>query len=434
MRDLMRGFASAGHEVLTLEVGEVWQACERSPSQRCAIMSRASEQLAKIVRRERIEGTFGMWANGLTTYMHGMRNGEPATVFDLIGVPHVCYWLDAPQWAHSGAMQAYYRHALIASPMLTHVINNEATAEEMRRVLGYGRTIAQAYGVDAEVFHPVEGVTVEYDVVASFGPGDPMPSEVALRELASREPEYEAVRRDQAARLKIKLGNEATRAVPEMETAMRALVGRLIDWQVCDRHAAMLTRIDAIVREGGEMARAAERLMSDPRLFVLVTMGVRRVEAMERAFTLCLLANRFRVAVFGKSDLLAWGCKAMHMGELAYDQMSAAYARGRVGLNVMRWQDDAGINLKPLEIVASGVACASVRRVGLDGVLQPTTEVDIFDGPSGALACVDHLLSDASRREALARRARDRVEREHTWASRARSLTDLVSGRARIAA
>lgn len=413
--------------MLTLEVGEVWQACERSPGQRCAIMSGASEQLAKIVRRERIDATFGMWANGLTTYMHGMREGRPATVFDLIGVPHVCYWLDAPHWAHSGAIQAYYGHALIASPMLTHVINNEATAEEMRRVLGFGRTIALAYGVDTEVFHPVEGVAVEYDVVASCGPGDPKPSEVALRALASREPDYEAVRRDQAARLKIKLGNEATRAVPEMENSMRTLVERLIDWQVRDRHAAMLTRIDALVREGGEMARAAERLLGDPRLFVLVTMGVRRVEAMERAFTLCLLAKRFRVAIFGQSDLSAWGCEATHLGELAYDQMSAAYARGRVGLNVMRWQDDAGINLKPLEIAASGVACASVRRVGLDAVLEPGQEIETFDAPDEAVRCVGRVLDDASPRDELARRAGWRVRQEHSWADRARTIRDAIS-------
>jgi hypothetical protein len=140
------GFAHAGQEVLTLEVGEgLAGGASARRGQRCAIMSAASEQLAKIVKRERIDATFGMWANGLTTYMHGMQEGKPATVFDLIGVPHVCYWLDAPHWAHSGAIQPYYRHALIASPMLTHVINNEATAEEMRRVLGFGRTIAQAY-------------------------------------------------------------------------------------------------------------------------------------------------------------------------------------------------------------------------------------------------------------------------------------------------
>jgi hypothetical protein len=66
------------------------------------------------------------------------------------------------------------------------------------------------------------------------------------------------------------------------------------------------------------------------------------------------------------------------------DQMSAAYARGRVGLNVMRWQDDAGINLKPLEIAASGVACASVRRVGLDGILEPVEEIETFGAPAEA--------------------------------------------------
>lgn len=418
----MGGFVRAGHEVLTLEVGEIWQACERSTGQRLAIMSRASEQLARIVRDERIDATFGMWANGLTTYMHGTLDGNPATVFDLLDVPHVCYWLDAPHWAHSGAIQPYFRHPLIASPMLTHVINNESTADEMRRVLGFGRTIALPYGVDTDVFHPVAGVREEFDVVASCGPGDPKPSEVAMRELSSREPNYESVREDQATRLKVKLGNQASRAVPEMEAAMRALVGRLVDWQVQERHAAMLTRVDSIVGEGGEIARAAERLMSDPRLYVLIAMGVRRVEAMERAFTLCLLAKRFHVAVFGKQDLASWNCRATDLGELEYERMSSAYCRGRVGLNVMRWQDDAGLNLKPLEIAASGVAVLGTRRTGSDQVLCGGRELTMFDGPTSAAAELDLLLGDEARRSSVRNAAFHRVQSEHRWEDRATTI------------
>lgn len=434
LRDIMRGFEQAGHDVLTLEVGEIWRACARDPTNKLALMRHASDGLTQIVRQARVDATFGMWANGLTTYLHATRNGTPATIFDLIGVPHVCYWLDAPHWAHSGAIQPYFRHPLVASPMLTHVVNNEATAEEMRRVLGFGRTIALPYGVDTDVFRPVQGVQAEFDVVVSCGPGDPKPSEVALRELSAAEPDYEAVRRDLAARLKIKLGNEAARAVPDIEAAMRALVQHLVDRQRRDRHVAMLTRLDEIVGEGGDVARAAERLLGDPRLFVTITMGVRRVEAMERAFTICMLAKRFRVAVFGKHDLAAWGCAATDLGELGYDQMSAAYGRGRVGLNVMRWQDDAGINLKPLEIAASGVACASVRRVGLDALLQPSHEVAVLDGPADAADGVGRLLGNSHHRDAMAGQGCDRVRREHMWVHRAQAITNAIRTRARAVA
>lgn len=434
LRDIMRGFELAGHEVLTLEVGEIWQACQRDPSNRLALMTLASEQLTQIVRRERIDATFGMWANGLTTYMHGTQNGTPATIFDLIGVPHVCYWLDAPHWAHSGAIQPYFRHPLVASPMLTHVINNEATAAEMRRVLGFGRTIALPYGVNTDLFRPVEGVREEFDLVASCGPGDPKPSEVALRELSASEPDYEAVRRDQAARLKVKLGNQAAGHTPELSEAMRELVGCLIDGQLRDRHSPMLERMDSILREGGDVGRAAQRLLADPRLYVSITMGVRRVEAMERAFTICLLAKRYHVATFGKHDLGAWACAATALGELAYDGMSAAYGRGRVGLNVMRWQDDSGINLKPLEIAASGVACASIGRTGLDRVLEPRSEVEVFDLPGDAATCVERLLADADHREAMAEQALDRVRREHTWTHRSHAIAEAIGRRERAAA
>ena len=244
-----------------------------------------------------------------------------------------------------------------------------------------------------------------------------------MRELLSREPDYEAVRRDQATRLALKLGNEAARAMPQMELPMRGLVERLIDVQLRDRHVLMLSRLDAIAREGGDVARAADLLLKNPQLYVAITMGVRRVEAMERAFTICLLAKHLRVAVFGRHDLASWPCHATDLGERPYEHMSAAYARGRVGLNVMRWQDDAGVNLKPLEIAASGVACTQARRTDADRVFSSEESVT-FDGPSKALACIQALISDEPSRLKIVANAFRRVRNDHTWHHRARTLAD----------
>lgn len=422
----MRGFEEAGHDVLALDLTETWRACERDAANKPAIMSEASRQLAQILEQECIDATFGMWANGLTTFMHGTKDGEPATIFDLVGVPHVCYWLDAPHWAHAGAIQPYFKHPLLASRMLTHIINNEATAEEMRGVLGFGRTVAMPYGIDTESFRPATSAGVKFDVVASCGPGDPRPSEVAMAQLAEREPDYEEVRRDQAARLTVKLGNEMAKAAPLLESAMRALVERLVAWQLRDRHTPMLSRFAAIQQEDRTLALAAANVLADPRLYVALTMGVRRVEVMERAFTICLLASRFRVATFGKSELSAWGCSETNLGELPYEQMCGAYALGRVGLNAMRWQDDAGINLKPFEIAASGVACLSVARSGLDRAFEPGREIATFDLPAHAVTRVHEMLSAPGLCERLGASARERVCKEHRWVDRARAINACV--------
>ena len=114
------------------------------------------------------------------------------------------------------------------------------------------------------------------------------------------------------------------------------------------------------------------------------------------------------------------------IGPVPYDAMSGVYARGRLALNVMRWQDDVGLNLKPLEITASGVPCLCERRAGLDGLFEIGTEIESFDSPATLARTARVLLADEDRRVALAEAGRARTVRDHTWARWASSVCRFV--------
>jgi spore maturation protein CgeB len=152
------------------------------------------------------------------------------------------------------------------------------------------------------------------------------------------------------------------------------------------------------------------------------------VERLERAFTITYLSRRFRCAVFGSGDYSAWGCTAHRFGELAYDDQAKAYARGRIGLNVGRWQDDQGLNLKPLEISASGCACLCAWRTGFDEMFADGKEAASFRTPAQAALTARELLESPSRLAAMADAGCARTRRDHTWSAWARDVLAALGG------
>src|SRR5262249_22651970 len=137
--------------------------------------------------------------------------------------------------------------------------------------------------------------------------------------------------------------------------------------QLTDRHAPMLARIRQLAAQDPSWRSGAEALVRSLPLYVKVTSAVRSIEAWERAFTFAFLSRHFRCATFGAGGpaLDAWGVRATHLGSIRWEDQAEAYSRGSIGLNVMRWQDDMGLNMKPYEITASGAVCLCARRAGL---------------------------------------------------------------------
>jgi spore maturation protein CgeB len=299
-----------------------------------------------------------------------------------------------------------------ASTRVSHFINSRATAREMTDVLGFNNVIPRSYGVNQNIFRPY-AETKTYDIAFGSGPGDPPPTPLALRELQSDDPDMAAIRAEAAAAIRPALIDIA-RSQPGQSAAYEALFLALLKSQVEGRDEPMLLRL-ARVGADPSLALGAEMLRRDPRLFVKVTMAIRGVEQYERAFTITYLSHRFNCAVFGSGDYSAWGCRAQRIGEVAYEDQAKIYSRARIGLNVGRWQDDAGLNLKCFEITASGPACLCARRGEFDEAFVDGAEAVSFTSPADAAAKARALLDNPTRLASTAEAGRARTLRDHTW-------------------
>jgi glycosyltransferase involved in cell wall biosynthesis len=413
LRDAARGVERAGHRVVVCDLTGFWAACERDPARKPRLMSEETARLGAFIKTNAIDASLAMWANGLLSLMNVGTPEGPRSFFDHIGCPHILFWLDAPHWAHGGEFVPHCRTSLVRGPMLRHIINNRGTAEEMTRVLGFAGVHAVPYGVCEETFAPARGTPEEFDLVFAAGPGDPPPTPAALEELRSAEPDLDRVRREAADAALLGVADAAAPAGPDAP-AVEAVLRELVRMQLANRDEPMLARLDRL-REGG-MSLGVKRLGGNPAAFVRGTMLVRSVERFERAFTLAYLARRFRVGIIGEGDFGAWEAPLTRLGHVPHEAQAAAYARGRLGLNVMRWQDDAGLNLKCFEITASGVACLTTRRSGLSDLFDDGSEVLSFSNPAEAAARARELLESPGRRMNLAAAGRARTLRDHTWA------------------
>lgn len=429
MLDAIRAFEADGHRAIVWELEPVWRMYEADPRAKPKVMSDLSVVVANLIRSNRIDLSIGMWANGLFSVTHASVEGRLVPFFEAVRCPHVMFWLDAPQWAHSGTFRQHFRLPLLRSGALLSVINNPGTAREMTDVLGFGNVMARSYGVNEAVFRPHPGEKREFDAVFGLGPGDPRPTPTMLEELEKDEPDVARIRHEQGERVTPEVAALLSKLPADRVSpaAARELAHALVRAQLASRDSPMLDRMDALRRDAdAPLGAAIDALRADAGLYVEVTMKVRSVENWERAFTFAHLARRFRCAAFGTGSLAAWGADIRHLGDLPYDGMARAYSRAAIGLNVMRWQDDQGLNLKPFEITASGAACLCAKRVGLDALFDDGREITAFTTPGEARRKAAELLKEPDRLRAIAEAGRARTLRDHTWTRWSRDVIARV--------
>lgn len=418
--DALAGFETAGHRVLRLDLGPIWQATSRGDGQsevQGALKGDFTQMLMDLVRSNRIDMAIGMWANVPMTFINPMLEGRASTVFDALGVPLVWWWLDAPHWAHNGVFVQHLRSDIVRGPTSHHIINNTGAAREMRECFGMGRVHSIPYGVDAQSFAGA-GAQDEFEVVMCLGPGDPAPSSGMKKLVAGAELDWHSARRQIATELEGQIVAGFAGDAP-----VRDLIVELLRTQVERRHEPMLSRAEELAAASSQLRQGLETLMRTPALYIKVTDLVRSVERFERGVVAARLAQRFRMAAFGPGVAEwaeRWGVasKVKDLGTVDKNDQGKAYRSGCVAVNAMRWQDDVGVNIKPLEITASGVACVCARREGLGQLFDIGTEALQADSPDGVCEEVASLLADEAGRKALAAAGHRRTLRDHTWSTR----------------
>jgi glycosyltransferase involved in cell wall biosynthesis len=81
---------------------------------------------------------------------------------------------------------------------------------------------------------------------------------------------------------------------------------------------------------------------------------------------------------------------------------------------------------RPFELASMGACVVSNPYAGLEMWFEPDKEVLILDSPAHAVERYRWLLAHDSQREAIARAARERVLKEHTFRHRAQQLVDII--------
>ncbi|MCA9300828.1 MAG: glycosyltransferase family 1 protein, partial [Phycisphaerales bacterium] len=226
----------------------------------------------------------------------------------------------------------------------------------------------------------------------------PKPTSVMRRELDNDDPDVGAIRISALERVHRRIDRICERS--GIGNAPRYIAHELAATQRDDWTTPLLDRLRLIDTEGV--------LVSDPTMFCRLTGAVRSMEQWVRPFTVAWLSRRCRVASFGQGTLEGWEADVTALGHV--ESQGEAYRLGRAGLNVMRGQDDEGLNLKPLEIASSGRACLCARRVGMEAIFDDD-EIIAFDRLPEALDGLRRLEDDPS----IAQRAMARIHRDWTW-------------------
>lgn len=425
LADFVRGFRGAGHETLSWELEPIL-AMTRGGSRQADALVDAARLLRAFIAANGIDLVVGLWGNAYGAVAHGAANGRTIPFHDLVETPHLSFWLDAPHWAHQGGFAPHFRTPIVAGRYGFHLVNNEGTGREMAEVLGFTNVLPLPYGIDPEHFSP-RGAVPRYDLVFCLGPGAPPPTASMRAALEDDEPDEDALRRELIPGLAARLREEVAPLLPEPgRAAAIAALEALLPTQVADRHRPMLERLDALAAADAGLADGAATLRATPLAWIRGSAIVRAVEAHRRAFAIAWLARRFRCAIFGDPSLDAWECAADRLGHPKHAGQSDLYALGLAGLNVMRWQDDQGVNPKPLEIAASGVPCLCERRAGAAELLAPDVEALHFDRLPEAAMHLHRLRDDRKRRDAIGAAARARIERDHCWRHRAEALLGVI--------
>jgi hypothetical protein len=334
-------------------------------------------------------------------------------------------WLDSPERAHQEKVRTAFKLGFFKLPYLFSYINNAETAREMRQVYQFDNVIPRHYGVNPQVFKPYPDEPRKYDLVFCGCDGNWTNAPVWVQcELEKDEPDMLALRTAVAQWQRGERRKLSEQFTPSLRANADATIEQLAQMQLDRRQQPILDRVLDLASAGGDAGEPARILLNDSELYAAVATQIRRIESYERAFVFIHLSKHFNCGLFGNADYASMGCDVKSHGNAAYNDQARLYNQGRIGLSVMRWEDEAGYHLKPYEITASGVACVAQERPGTDHLFEDDREIVRFRTPAEARRKIRNLLDHPSKLAALAEAGHARTLQSHTWAGWA---NDMVS-------
>jgi len=407
MIGMARGAERLGIQTRTLELSEAWEKRNTSPDA-------VAGALERVISKERIAAVVGYTYNGCAEFRRSRdANGHEETPLCRLGIPHLMFWSDHPQWANERAGLMPGLQDLLRHESHHHFVKSEAAADEIKAVLGWPHVYGLAPGEDTHRLRPAPRRRPEFDVVCVVG-SPPAPLGEVERLLESDDPDVDAIH-GWAAQCAAALLREAWDAhVPaERRVELDALAEQ---WVQAKRSDPLTSAYRHFVDLRRRHPDACDWLVDHPEVYFAALHALWEFGRWQRTFTLRYLSRFFRVGVFGRD----WSSVGLGGGAdwVGYDDQPDVYARGKVALSISQCGDEEGVAHKPFEITACGAPCVHVRRRGIEAIFTPDREIAVFDTPGQARQIIAELCADDARRFDLAEAGRARTVRDHSWSTR----------------
>ena len=380
-----------------------------------------TRDMTDMVKQERVGAVLGYVFNGaFEAQCSRGPDGQARSLFDAMNIPHFMLWIDHPQWACEKAAISPNVQSVLSSKNNHHFLKSEAAAAEIKRVLGWSNCYGLPVAEDPDMVQPAPRSQPQYDVVTIFG--SPPQLDNALKPFLDHDgPDVDAIMAIVGETVRERLRELWRRDVPESLQPAFERFGD--DWSQLRRRdvrTAAVRHLDALAESHSE---ATKWLLANPKTYFDAVEHMWLFGGWQRTFYLCYLARHFRTAVLGAD----WTSVGLGGGEwVDHRDQAAAYAQGKVVVNISQGSEEEGLALKPFQIAASGVAMAHIDRKGLTDCFDTRSEVAIFDTPAEAREVIGELLSDPNRRITMATAARQRLLREHTWEHRLEKMFALA--------
>ncbi len=417
--DIIEGYQQAGHQTFLLDLGAYWTQRDKTDNigTQIACITLYSGLVYRFILDNSIDLCISMWSNGV--YSFPPQEGK--SFFEKIGLPHLMYWLDAPQWAQDG-MTFKNPPDLLNGPVSFHCINNSSTAAEMENILGFSNVLIIPNAANPNRMLAHLNHKKEFDIIFNIGREERPPTDVMLQELAKDDPDINIIRRSEGERLRPKL-IEITKKF--FSNTTEEFVNTMIHLQIEKRHIPVLQKLLNIKDHFPLFKPGLIELMKNHISYIDFSMNLRNIEAWERKFTFPWLSKYFNTACFGPGNFDGWPGNWTALGELPYNDITDAYGKAYFGLNIMRWQDDKGLNIKPFEITLSGACLLQGYRKGFEEFFNRNEAVSFFR-PCNCKKKVTHLLQNPALLAKMTRKGYERSRSDHCWSNRAQFSIEMI--------
>jgi len=415
--DMIGAARALGLRVLTYELGPLWEMRQsgRQPD---------ASAFAEWLRANNVKAVLGYAHNGLLEFpVARTADGRTVSFFEQLGIPHLMWWTDHPQWASERiALQADLQ-PLLASENQFHIVKSEAAAREIRGILGWRNVHGMPVAENPDRYGAKDPAEPDFDIVCISG-APPSLDPTLAKPLERDDPDSTEIMRFVEGMVNRRLESLWRERAPARLVVDLDRLGRA--WSEGRRIEPLAVCFDLFDRLSVEHPDAANWLRSEYRVYFDALEILWEFGRWQRTFYLRYLSRYFKVGVFG-SD---WSSVEMGPGGwVDYDQQANIYARGRVALNIPQAGDEQGVAHKPFQIAAANVPMAHLFRKGIEDCFELGEEVLTFQTPREARDRIAALLGDAKRRETMAAAAHARLRRDHTWLVRLPEMLALLPHR-----